>query len=54
MNQANELAAFCALPQRPYSFFNHVMKHLALSPDMVPSDFHLFGPLKEVIGGKRF
>ncbi len=24
------------------------------SPDMVPSDYHLFGSLKEHLGGKRF
>jgi hypothetical protein len=26
----------------------------AHSPDSAPSDFHLFGPLKEVLGGRRF
>jgi histone-lysine N-methyltransferase SETMAR len=30
------------LPQPPYS------------PDLAPSDYHLFGPLKEHLGGKRF
>ena len=30
------------LPQPPYS------------PDLAPSDFHVFGPLKEVMGGKSF
>jgi len=30
------------LPQPPYS------------PDLAPSDYHLFGPLKEPLGGKRF
>ena len=24
------------------------------SPDLAPSDFHLFGPLKEELGGQRF
>jgi len=28
--------------------------HTAYSPDPAPSDFHLFGPLKEALGGKRF
>ncbi|GBL79046.1 hypothetical protein AVEN_48994-1 [Araneus ventricosus] len=23
-------------------------------PDLAPSDFHLFGPLKQHLGGKRF
>jgi hypothetical protein len=31
-----------------------VPPHPAYSPDLVPSDFHLFGPLKEVLGRKRF
>jgi hypothetical protein len=31
-----------------------VMEHPAHSPDLVPSDFHLFGPLKEALGGRRF
>jgi hypothetical protein len=30
------------LPQPPYS------------PDLAPSDYHLFGPMKGVIGDKRF
>jgi len=30
------------LPNPPYS------------PDLAPSDFHMFGPLKEAIGGKKF
>jgi histone-lysine N-methyltransferase SETMAR len=27
---------------------------LPYSPDLAPSDFHLFGPLKNYPGGKRF
>jgi len=30
------------------------MEHPAYSPDLVPSDFHLFGPLKEALRGRRF
>jgi len=30
------------------------MEHPAYSPDLVPSDFHLFGPLKEALRGGRF
>jgi histone-lysine N-methyltransferase SETMAR len=30
------------------------LPHPACSPDLAPSDFHLFGPLKEAVGGKRF
>jgi hypothetical protein len=26
----------------------------AVSPDLAPSDFHVFGPLKEAMGGKSF
>jgi hypothetical protein len=31
-----------------------VMEHPADSPDLSPYDFHLFGTLKEAIGGRRF
>jgi histone-lysine N-methyltransferase SETMAR len=31
-----------------------VVEHSAHSPDLAPSDFHLFGPLKEALGGRRF
>jgi len=34
--------SFECLPYSPYS------------PDLAPSDFHVFGPLKEAIGGKSF
>jgi hypothetical protein len=30
-----------------------VLQHPACSPDLVPSDFHLFGPLKGALGGKK-
>jgi hypothetical protein len=30
-----------------------VLPHPACSPDLVPSDFHLFGPLTQALGGKR-
>jgi histone-lysine N-methyltransferase SETMAR len=30
------------------------MEHPAYSPDLAPSDFYLFGPLKEALRGKRF
>lgn len=31
-----------------------VLDHPPYSPDLAPSDFHLFGPLKEAIRGRRF
>jgi histone-lysine N-methyltransferase SETMAR len=31
-----------------------LLEHPPYSPDLVPSDFHLFGPLKKLHGGKRF
>jgi len=31
-----------------------VLPHLPLSPDLAPSDFHLFGPLKDALHGTRF
>jgi len=30
------------------------MEHPAYIPDLVPSDFHLFGPLKNALRGRRF
>ena len=30
------------------------LPHSPHSPDLVPSDFHVFGPLKEAMGGKCF
>jgi histone-lysine N-methyltransferase SETMAR len=30
------------------------LPHLPYSPDLTPSDFHVFGPLKEAMGGKSF
>ena len=32
----------------------NVMDHPPHSPDLAPSDFHLFGPLKHHLGGKKF
>jgi histone-lysine N-methyltransferase SETMAR len=31
-----------------------VLDHPPYSPDLAPSDFHLFGPLKKHLGGSRF
>jgi histone-lysine N-methyltransferase SETMAR len=31
-----------------------VLKHPPYSPDLAPSDFHLFGPLKEHMRGQKF
>ena len=31
-----------------------VFEHPAYSPDLAPSDFHLFPALKEFLGGRRF
>jgi len=30
------------------------MEHTAYSPDLAPSDFHLSGPLKNALRGRRF
>ena len=32
----------------------NVLPHPPYSPDLAPSDYHLFGPLKEHLGEKRF
>jgi histone-lysine N-methyltransferase SETMAR len=31
-----------------------VLPHPPYSPDLVPSDYHLFSPLKDAIRGKKF
>jgi histone-lysine N-methyltransferase SETMAR len=31
-----------------------LMEHKPNSPDLVPSDFHMFGPMKEAVRGNRF
>jgi histone-lysine N-methyltransferase SETMAR len=31
-----------------------LLEHPPYRPDLIPSDFHLFGPLKNHFGGKRF
>jgi histone-lysine N-methyltransferase SETMAR len=31
-----------------------LLEHPPYSPDLAPSDFHLFGPLKKHLGGKSF
>jgi len=30
------------------------LKHPPYSPDLAPSDFHLFGPMKEYLRGQKF
>jgi len=31
-----------------------VLEHTAYSPDLAPSNYHLFGPLKYALRGRRF
>ena len=31
-----------------------VLQHPPYSPDLAPSDFHMFGPMKEHLGGQKF
>jgi hypothetical protein len=31
-----------------------VLKHPPYSPDLAPSDFHLFGPMKEHLQGQKY
>jgi histone-lysine N-methyltransferase SETMAR len=31
-----------------------VLEHPAYSPDLAPCDYHLFGPLKDALRGRRF
>jgi hypothetical protein len=32
----------------------NVLPHPTYSPDLAPSDYNLFGPMKRILGGKRF
>jgi histone-lysine N-methyltransferase SETMAR len=41
-------------PRREFGTAVGTSRHPAYSPDLVPSDFHLFGQLKNRLGGKRF
>jgi hypothetical protein len=44
--------------QTPYSLSNpgenRALQWELYSPDLAPSDIHLFGPLKNYLGGRRF
>ena len=31
-----------------------VLPHPPYSPDFAPSDYHLFGPMKKMLGGQQF
>ena len=33
---------------------NKILPHPPYSPDLAPSDYHLFGPMKKMLGGLRF
>ncbi|GBM15065.1 hypothetical protein AVEN_150084-1 [Araneus ventricosus] len=46
---------FTAFKQKTDRIFPHyIFEHPPYSPDLAPSDFHLFLNLKEFLGGKRF
>ena len=32
----------------------HSLPHPPYSPDLAPSDYHLFGPMKKMLGGQKF
>ena len=50
----------CSAPNCPFNCCNNpslifeCLPHPPYSPDLAPSDFHVFGPLKEAMGGKSF
>jgi histone-lysine N-methyltransferase SETMAR len=39
---------------RLQSFGWEIMEHAPYSPDLAPSDYHVFGPLKKFLEGQRF
>jgi hypothetical protein len=40
-------------PRRELKNYSGDFLNIRLTPDFAPSDFHLFGPLKNHLGGKR-
>ena len=51
-NARPHIAAHTAETLRKLKF--KVMAHPPYSPDLAPSDYHLFGPLEKAIRGRRF
>jgi histone-lysine N-methyltransferase SETMAR len=43
-----------AIQERIQELQWELLEHPSYSPNLVPSDFHMFGPLKNHLGGKRF
>jgi hypothetical protein len=43
-----------ATPERIQELQCELLEHPPYNPDFAPNDFHLFGPLKNHLGGKRF
>jgi hypothetical protein len=41
-------------PIQPEQLLWQFLEHPPYNPDLAPSDFHLFGPLKYNLGDKRF
>ena len=35
-------------------FTLEMLPHLPCSPDLAPSDYNLFGPMKKMLGGQKF
>jgi histone-lysine N-methyltransferase SETMAR len=44
----------CATAKKIMDLRLECIPHPAYSPDLTPSDYHVFGPLKEALGGKKF
>jgi hypothetical protein len=49
-NTRPHTANLMALTTLGWEFLNHP----SYNPDLAPSDYHLFGPLKERLGGQKF
>jgi histone-lysine N-methyltransferase SETMAR len=44
----------CATVATITDLHSDTLPHPPYSPDLAPSDYHMFGPLKEAMGGKKF
>jgi histone-lysine N-methyltransferase SETMAR len=54
MSTVFRVEAKCSKAKKITDLRLECIPHPAYSPDLAPSDYHAFGPLKEALGGKKF
>jgi hypothetical protein len=45
---------YCAIIETVHQLGFELLQHPPNSPDLAPSDYHIFGPLKEALRGRGF